>query len=92
MEQLYFIHHATGKERFLEVENQPRVYVDCVWANSLEQAYIFAQNMVDSWSPNMYPCRSTAVGDMIQTSEGEFFMVCGEGFRPLSFINKIQNH
>jgi len=76
----FHIYHSTGKDRFQEVENQPRVYAGCVMADSLEKAFEYAQNDHVEWSFN--ETRSTSVGDVIQADEG-FFMVCGRGFKEL---------
>ena len=41
----------------------------------------FSQNFDEPWNPTA-PCRSTSVGDIIQ-SDDDFFMVCGSGFQLL---------
>lgn len=80
MEQ-YHIYHATGKNKFTEVVEQPREYAGYVFANSLEEAFVNAQNIDDEWNPTN-PCRSTSVGDVIQADDG-FYMVCSTGFKLL---------
>ena len=78
----YHIHHATGQHRFEEVIKQPRVYAGFVEANSLEEAYMKAQNAEEAWNI-VNPCRSTSVGDIIQDNE-HFYMVKGTGFECLT--------
>ena len=84
----FHIYHSTGKDRFQEVENQPRIYAGFVQADSLEEAYMLSQNQGDGdiWNATN-PCRSTSVGDVIQSDEG-FYMVCGIGFRLLDDTSK----
>jgi hypothetical protein len=77
----FHIYHSTGKDRFQEVENQPRKYAGFVEADSLEQAFRKAQNEDSEWS-SYHQARSTSVGDIIQ-GEGKFYMVCGIGFKEL---------
>jgi hypothetical protein len=79
---MYHIFHATGPDKFSEVEIQPREYVGFVEADSLEDAFIKSQNQENPWNP-VNPCRSTSVGDVIQNDDGEFHMVLGVGFRLL---------
>lgn len=77
----YHIYHSTGDNAFTEVEDQPREYAGYVEADGLEQAYQLSQNGDQPWNPTN-PCRSTSVGDIIQ-SDDAFHMVCGVGFRTL---------
>ena len=80
MSRQFHIFHATGKDRFQEVKNQPREYVGYVNADSLEEAYMLSQNLGDgdTWN-TVNPCRSTSVGDVIQDCD-EFHMVYDMGF------------
>jgi len=78
----YHIYHSTGKDRFSEVVDQPRIYAGFVEASSLEDAYALSQNIDQPWNPTN-PCRSTSVGDVIQSDEG-FFFVKGFGFDNLA--------
>lgn len=76
----YEIYHAIQKdEMFTETENQFRVQVGTVQADSLEQAYTLSQNFDQPWN-SFQPCRSTSVGDVIKDDKG-FHMVCNTGFR-----------
>ena len=77
----YHIYHSTGKDRFQEVENQPRKYAGFVEANSFQEAFVKAQNTDSEWS-EYHQARSTSVGDVIQ-GEDKFMMVCGTGFKEL---------
>ena len=88
----FHIYHSTGKDRFQEVENQPRIYSGFVEANSLEKAFIQSQNQGDGdiWNA-VNPCRSTSVGDVIESDEG-FYMVCGMGFRLLDVMSKNESN
>jgi hypothetical protein len=82
----FHIYHSTGKDRFQEVENQPRKYAGFVEADSLEQAFRKAQNEDSEWS-SYHQARSTSVGDVIQADDG-FYMVCGIGFKLLNDTSK----
>lgn len=88
MEQYHIYHCTQAGVRFTETENQPRVYAGFVQADSLEEAYMLSQNQGDGdvWNA-VNPCRSTSVGDVIQSDEG-FYMVCGIGFRLLDETSK----
>lgn len=77
----YLIFHATGKDRFQEIEDQPREYVGFVEANSLEMAYQKSQNHEWPWNTTN-PCRSTSVGDVIALND-EYYMVSSIGFKKL---------
>jgi hypothetical protein len=77
----FHIFHATGPRKFTETSVQPREYVGFVEASDLEDAYAKSQNQEQSWNPTN-PCRSTSVGDVIQSDAG-FFMILGMGFRHL---------
>ena len=77
----FHIYHTTGKDRFSEVLNQPRVYAGYVDAQSLEEAFRLSQNDDEPWNP-YNPCRSTSVGDVIHGDEA-FYMVAGTGFTEL---------
>lgn len=77
----YHIYHSTGRNKFEPVEVQPREYAGFVEASSLEDAFIKSQNLDEPWN-TFNPCRSTSVGDVIQSDEG-FFMVDGVGFKEL---------
>jgi hypothetical protein len=85
----FHIYHSTGKDKFQEVENQPREYVGFVEANSLEKAFEYAQNDHVDWAMN--EVRSTSVGDVIQSDEG-FYMVCGIGFKLLDVMSKNESN
>jgi len=76
------IYHATGTNRFQEVEKQPRVLAGTIEADSLQGAFVKTQNFNESWNKEN-PCRSTSVGDVIESDEG-YFMVCGLGFKPVN--------
>lgn len=76
----YHIYHSTGKDKFQEVEIQPRVYAGFVIADSLEKAFEYSQNDHVDWAMN--EVRSTSVGDVIQDHD-KFYMVCGIGFKEL---------
>lgn len=78
MKQIYNIYHAIGPEKFTESQDQIRIYVGHVEANSLNQAYALTQNHEWPWNVNA-PCRSTSVGDVIEC-DGKFYMVAGIGF------------
>lgn len=78
MKQIYNIYHAIGPEKFTESQDQIRIYVGHVEANSLNQAYALTQNLEWPWNINS-PCRSTSVGDVIEC-DGKFYMVAGIGF------------
>ena len=84
----FHIYHSTGKDKFQEVENQPRQYVGFVEADSLEKAFEYAQNDNVDWAMN--EVRSTSVGDVIQSDEG-FYMVCGIGFKLLDAMSKNES-
>ena len=95
----FHIYHSTGKDKFQEVENQPRQYVGFVEADSIEEAFQRSQNGGKYNSTNVSealpwnlnnPCRSTSVGDVIQSDEG-FYMVCGIGFKLLDVISKNES-
>jgi hypothetical protein len=85
------IYHSTGINKFKEVENQERIYVGDVKADSLEEAYMLSQNQGDGdeWNATN-PCRSTSVGDVIQGDDG-FYMVCGTGFKLLDDMSKNES-
>ena len=83
------IYHSTGINKFEEVENQPRIYVGFVEANSLEKAFEYAQNDHVDWAMN--EVRSTSVGDVIESDEG-FYMVCGMGFKLLDVMSKNESN
>lgn len=78
----YQIFHASGPDRFMAIEAQPRVLVGFVEANSLEEAYELSQNGEDSSWNRFNPCRSTSVGDAIKDEEG-YHMVTIFGFKLL---------
>ena len=84
----YHIYHSTGINKFEEVENQQRIYVGFVKANSLEKAFEYAQNDHTDWTMN--EVRSTSVGDVIQSDEG-FYMVCGIGFKLLDVMSRNES-
>lgn len=75
----YHIYHSYGPNAFQEVDVQPRKYAGFVEATSLDYAYYLSQNFDEPWNPTN-PCRSTSVGDVIQSDDG-FFMVCSFGFK-----------
>lgn len=87
----YHIYHSTGINKFEEVENQQRIYVGFVKANSIEEAYMLSQNQGDGdiWNA-VNPCRSTSVGDVIESDEG-FYMVCGIGFKLLDVMSRNES-
>ena len=78
--QQYHIFHSTSAKAFTEETVQPREYVGYVEAQSLDDAYAKSQNDENPW--NYEPCRSTSVGDVIQSDDG-FFMVKKTGFQEL---------
>ncbi len=81
----YFIFHATEPGlMFTETENQPRRYAGYVDANSLDQAFAYAQNHNSDWAKNQE--RSTSIGDVIHC-EGTNYLVCGRGFKQISRIS-----
>lgn len=82
----FHIYHGTGINKFNEVEKQPRVYAGFVNANSIEEAFVNSQNIVNDWNP-INPCRSTSVGDVIVSDEG-FYMVLSIGFKLLDEMSK----
>ena len=84
----FHIYHSTGKDRFQEVEKQPRRYAGFVEADSLEKAFEYAQNDHVDWCFN--ETRSTSVGDVIQADDG-FYMVCGRGFKLLEETSKNES-
>jgi len=86
------IYHSTGINKFKEVENQPRIYVGFVKADSVEEVFMLSQNEGDGdvWNA-VNPCRSTSVGDVIESDEG-FYMVCGMGFRLLDVMSKNESN
>lgn len=84
----FHIYHSIGKDRFQEIENQPRRYAGFVEADSLEKAFEYAQNDHVDWAMN--EVRSTSVGDVIESDEG-FYMVCGMGFRLLDVMSKNES-
>lgn len=81
--KVFTIYHAVGPEKFIETEDQIRLYAGEVKANSFEMAYRLSQNMEWPWNVNN-PCRSTSIGDIIQC-DNEFQMVCSMGFKQLFF-------
>lgn len=87
----YHIYHSTGINKFEEIENQQRIYVGFVKANSIEEAYMLSQNQGDGdiWNA-VNPCRSTSVGDVIQSDEG-FYMVCSIGFKLLDVMSRNES-
>ena len=87
----YHIYHATGDKVFTETPIQPRVYAGFLNANSIEEAYMLSQNQGDGdeWNATN-PCRSTSVGDVIQSYEG-FYMVSGTGFKLLYDTSKNES-
>ena len=87
--QQFHIFHSTGSNKFQEVEKQPREYVGFVYANSIEHAFRLSQNDENVWN-TANPCRSTSVGDVIQSDEG-FYMVCGIGFKLLDETSKNES-
>jgi hypothetical protein len=88
MEQFH-IYHSNGINKFKEVENQTRHYAGCVEAGSIEEAYMLSQNQDKVWN-TLNPCRSTSVGDILQSDEG-FYMVTGMGFRLLDAMSKNES-
>ena len=93
----YKIHHATSESMFSHVENQPRILVGQIEASSIDDAYFKTQNWNEPWNMAT-PCRSTSVGDVIESDEG-FYMVCGIGFKLLDVMSKndselcaLENH
>jgi hypothetical protein len=83
MNQQFHIYHSTGKDRFQEIEIQPRVYAGFVYANTLEEAFKLSQTDFNSdWDT-----RSTSIGDVIQADDG-FYMVLGKGFKLLDNTSK----
>lgn len=96
MKQYHIYHCTQAGVRFTETENQPRIYAGFVEADSIEEAFQRSQNGGKYNSTNVSealpwnlnnPCRSTSVGDVIQSDEG-FYMVCGIGFRLLDETSK----
>lgn len=84
----YSIYHATQKDTmFTETENQDRILVGVVEADSLEHAYTLSQNGEQPWNSFRSFCRSTSVGDAIEDDKG-FYMVCNLGFRLLYPVYK----
>lgn len=86
----FHVYHSIGKNRFQEVENQPRVYAGFVEANSVEEAFKYAQNDNVDYEDDILSfdqTRSTSIGDVIQANDG-FYMVCGTGFRLLDATGK----
>lgn len=83
MNQFHIYHSTEVGKRFTETENQKRVYVGFIEANSLEEAFLKSQNgiLMETWNI-LNPCRSTSVGDVIQDDLG-FYMVCNMGFKKL---------
>jgi hypothetical protein len=81
--KLFSIYQAVGPEKFTETEDQIRIYVGHVEANSFEMAYRKSQNTDIPWNFHN-PCRSTSVGDVIEC-DGKFHMVSGMGFKELVF-------
>lgn len=77
----FHIFHATGPRKFTETAVQPREYAGFVEASDLEDAYARSQNDENPWNP-YNPCRSTSVGDVIQSDVG-FFMILNMGFQHL---------
>ena len=75
----FHIFHATGPNRFQEVQVQPRSYAGFVNASFIEEAFELSQNGHPSGEWESYDTRSTSVGDVIQDDD-KFFMVCGTGF------------
>jgi len=82
----FHIYHSIGKDKFQEVEKQPREYVGFTQAISLENAFANSQNIDQAWNPSN-PCRSTSVGDVIQAEDG-FYMVLGMGFKLLDDLSE----
>ena len=78
----YYIHQAEGEGKFTETVNQPRKYVGFVEADSLEEAFQKSQNGDQSNWNNIFPCRPTSVGDIIQ-GPYDFYMVTNSGFLKL---------
>lgn len=78
--KMYYIYHASGIDRFTEVECQPRTLVEFVEANSVEEAYQKSQNLNGGFWNRFSPCRSTSVGDAIKDQEG-FHLVLRNGFK-----------
>lgn len=83
MSNIFNIYHAVGPDRFTESPDQIRLYVGHIQATSVEEAYRLSQNTEQPWNMNQ-PCRSTSVGDCIETNN-RFFMVCNTGFQELIY-------
>lgn len=84
--QLYHIYHSINPNYVgVPHEAQPRKYVGYVEANSIEDAYIKAQN---ASNPNYraYNQRDTVIGDLIQDHYG-FYMVCADEFKLVCLVD-----
>jgi hypothetical protein len=82
----YKIYHATSESMFTQKQDQPRKLVGEIEASNLDDAYFKTQNWETPWNMAT-PCRSTSVGDVIESDEG-FYMVCGMGFKLLDEMSK----
>lgn len=77
----YSIFHAKNPSPLGEVPKEID-YVGTVIAKSPEEAFKKSQNFEKPWNPNN-PCRSTSVGDIIETPDGRILLVKGVGFDEL---------
>jgi len=50
--------------------------------DSLDMVYNYSQNIEDHWNKNK-PCRSTSVGDVIETENESLYVVASYGFDKL---------
>lgn len=77
--KIFNIYHAVGPDKFTANPDQIRLYAGHVQAETLEQAFYLSQNLdFVSWN-SLNPCRSTSVGDMIET-DNRWFLVSDTGF------------
>lgn len=89
--ELYKIYHATSEARFSEVLEQDRKLVGTVEANCLEDAYQASQNIGHNWN-ELSPCRSSSIGDAIQSPEGNVYVVMGMGFECIHQDDREPQH
>lgn len=81
----YTIYHPTS--RVVNHECYEHIYFSAVTdinADSLEKAYRKAQNDCEESHYHFLNVRSTSVGDLIVSTDGNIYMVMGKGFKEIA--------
>lgn len=102
---MFKVHHAVPLvawpvETYKPVEGRQFQQVAEVAAGSIEQVFTLTQNVgegswvVQPWAvvtvPGRQACRSTSVGDIIETASGEAFVVAPLGLEQISALDSVE--